>query len=61
MRTMTMLDYQDRQVPEYYPTMYQDGFTPTQILAAAHKKMIADREAEDDKTEIVVKAEVRFV
>ena len=29
----------EKNVPEYYPTMYQDGYTPTEILAAMRKKM----------------------
>ena len=29
----------EKNVPEYYPTMYQDGYTPTEILAALRKKM----------------------
>ena len=24
----------EKNVPEYYPAMYQDGYTPTEILAA---------------------------
>lgn len=27
-------------IPEYYDTMYLDGFEPWQIMAAAHKTMI---------------------
>ena len=29
----------EKNVPEYSPTMYQDGYTPTEILAAMRKKM----------------------
>ena len=29
----------EKNVPEYYPKMYQDGYTPTEILAAMRKKM----------------------
>ena len=29
----------EKNVPEYYPTMYQDGYTPTEMLAAMRKKM----------------------
>ena len=29
----------EKNVPEYYPAMYQDGYTPTEILAAMRKKM----------------------
>ena len=57
---MTMIDYYNRKVPEYYPTMYQDGFSPEQILAAAHQKMLTDREPQGE-TEITIRTEVKFV
>ena len=48
---MTLVDYYDRQIPEYYPTMYMDGYTPEQILHAVHRKMVREyleREAEKE-------------
>lgn len=42
-----MLERLYENLPEYYPTMYRDGFTPEQILMAQHKKMkneVAERE-----------------
>ncbi len=30
-----------RELPEYYDTMFEDGFEPWEILAAAHKKILA--------------------
>ena len=36
---MSLAEYYDRQIPDYYDTMYMDGFTPDQILHAAHRKM----------------------
>ena len=27
-----------KQIPEYYPTMYMDGYTPQEILHAINKK-----------------------
>lgn len=29
----------EKNVPEYYPAMYQDGYTPNEILAAMRKKL----------------------
>ena len=29
----------EMNVPDYYPAMYQDGYTPTEILAAMRKKL----------------------
>lgn len=39
---MTLLDYVNRKVPEYYDWMYLDGFTPEQIMEASSKKMYND-------------------
>lgn len=35
---MTLSNYYNK-IPEYYPTMYLDGYTPQQILNAHHKTM----------------------
>ena len=37
---MTLLSDFHRNVPEYYNTMYLDGYTPEQIMHAARKKML---------------------
>ena len=40
-----------RRIPEYYDTMYLDGYTPYEILYATRKKMFREyqeREAERD-------------
>ncbi len=54
---MTIYDYLNRKVPRYYPTMYQDGFTPMEILAAAHQTMYEDfvADQDDDEVEITIK------
>ena len=41
---MVRPDYFDdyRYLPDYYDTMFLDGFSESQILAAAHKTMIRD-------------------
>ena len=36
---MTLLENFHKDVPEYYDYMYLDGYSPEQILRAAHKKM----------------------
>ena len=63
---MEFHDYYDR-IPEYYPTMYMDGYTPTEILHATHKLMnrqFAEQEAAaavapEDYT-VSIKSEVRL-
>ena len=39
-----------RNVPEYYPWMYLDGFTPDQILYAKSKQMRKSLEKENDES-----------
>ena len=42
---MALYEYYDRQIPDYYDTMYLDGYTPDQSSYAAHRKMIREYEA----------------
>ena len=38
-----------RPIPEYYDTMYMDGYEPWEIMEAVHKRMrriVAEREEE---------------
>lgn len=35
-----MFEEYDKKIPDYYPTMYMDGYTPEQILHAARRGMI---------------------
>ena len=30
----------DKHIPDYYPTMYQDGYKPYEIVEAAHNSII---------------------
>ena len=34
---MSFYDYWSRKTPEYYPTMFLDGFSPYEILNAKRK------------------------
>ena len=61
---MTLFDYYDRRIPDYYDWMYLDGYTPEEILYAFHRKM--DREQEEREAleegfdSIKVKSEVKL-
>lgn len=57
---MTLADYLTRKIPEYYDGMYLDGFTPQEILTAAHKKMIQDFTATDPFQNIKIKSEIKI-
>ena len=56
---MTLFDYYDRQIPDYYNGMHRDGYTPQQILHALHRKMIQEYEAR--KAEQQAEAELNEV
>lgn len=35
----SLLEQHNRRIPDYYPTMYMDGFTPEEIMYAAKRQM----------------------
>lgn len=41
---MSIFNHKYRKVPEYYDTMYMDGFTPDEIHYAMRRKMMKDWE-----------------
>lgn len=58
---MTLYEYYDRQIPDYYDGMYLDGYTPEQILHAARRKMIADyRDGQNAVDEVKITSEVKI-
>ena len=49
--TMENILRRKRPIPEYYDTMYMDGYEPWEIMEAVHKRMrriVAEREVEDN-------------
>ena len=54
-----MIDYIYRQLPEYYPTMYLDGYSPQEIMTAFHNTMYAQIEERTSIPEVVIKSEVK--
>lgn len=60
---MTMLEYYDTQIPEYYDWMYLDGYSPEQILYAKKRQMMRDFEESQEQAEITnlkIKTEVKI-
>lgn len=60
---MTISEYYDRQIPDYYPTMYMDGYSPQQILHSLHRKMYNDyleRKKEVEIPVLTIKSEVKI-
>jgi hypothetical protein len=56
---MTIGEYYNRKIPEYYPTMYLDGYTPQEILIAAHKRMLNEYQDSQQVNEIKITSEVK--
>ena len=61
---MSLIDNHFKNVPEYYDSMYLDGFTPEEILHALRKKIDrqqAEQEALADSVDSVkIKSEVKI-
>ena len=61
---MTLYEYLDSKIPDYYPTMYRDGYSPEQILHAARRKILqeygARKEAQRAEAEANEIPEVRI-
>ena len=51
---MTLSEYVNRQVPEYYNWMHLDGFTPEQILHASSKQVYDNYRAKKEAEEVYV-------
>ncbi len=59
---MTLLDYAN-SIPDYYSTMYLDGYTPEQILQAMHNKIskeyMASMAKQEEVSEINITSSVK--
>lgn len=55
---MTLFDYYFRKLPEYYDTMYLDGYTPEEIYMAFKKSMYKNL-LEPEAVEVIIKSEVK--
>ena len=52
---MTMLEQFGRHIPDPYPYMYLDGYTPYEILEATSRKMYNDYlERQEEKDNIII-------
>ena len=57
---MNLYEKSNLQIPEYYDTMYLDGFTPEEILMAKRKQMNeAFYNDEDDEITITFEGEAK--
>ena len=56
---MTMFEQlRGRGLPDYYDGMYRDGYTPNEILQAAHNTMIKNYEEREAQLPMNIKFQV---
>ena len=55
---MSMYDYNMDKIPDYYLSMYLDGFTPEEILMAKRRQMLQEQE-QDAPTNIHITTEIK--
>ncbi len=55
-----MTYFQKKKIPEYYPTMYLDGYTPEEILMAHRRSMQKRLEERETAEEITITSEVKI-
>ncbi len=53
---MTAIQKHYQNIPEYYPYMYLDGYTPQEILCAAHRSQEAAQEIDQKQLEKALEA-----
>ena len=56
---MTLFDQINRKIPEYYPYMYLDGFTPQEIMYARKKQMLDAQLTADEDDAVAFVVEVK--
>ncbi len=57
-----MVIYPQKELPEYYPTMYLDGYTPEEIWVAHHNTMLKrlkESQEEESESNIHIKSEIK--
>ena len=60
----SLLEQHNRRIPDYYPTMYMDGFSPEEVMYAAKSQMyrqIQERKAMQTDLQTALEAALRDV
>ena len=60
----SLLEQHNRRIPDYYPTMYMDGFSPEEIMYAAKRQMyrqIEERKVMQTDLQTALEAALRDV
>ena len=56
---MTMYENVMNKIPDYYPTMYHDGYKPEEILMAKRREMHEDLQEQEPPTNINITTEIK--
>ena len=56
---MSVAENYNKNIPEYYDTMYLDGYTPQEIYQAFHKKMIDELTEKEEIPIVEIVSEIK--
>lgn len=56
---MTLYEYQTRNLPHYYPTMFMDGYTPVEIYQAHQRDVMEEYQAKQNIPTVKLISEIR--
>ena len=59
---MTMYDNYMKKIPDYYPTMYRDGYSPEEILMSVRRQMYQEHQERNNPelpTNIHITSEIK--
>ena len=57
---MTLFEQFQRTIPDPYPSMYLDGYTPYEILQATSRKMYNDHLARKEEADSIIIPTIHF-
>ena len=55
---MSLIEKKKKKIPDYYPTMFLDGYKPYEILYALHKSMREDFIEDDSVDGLVINSRI---
>lgn len=55
---MSVIENYNKNIPEYYDTMYLDGYTPQEIYQAHKKRMVDELTAKEETPTVEIISEI---
>ena len=59
-KEMSLADYYNRNIPDYYPTMFLDGYSPQQIWTARRRDIFKRLAEKDKENEVKIRTEIKI-